>query len=494
MPDIDRDVFAQLEHFKLTSGFNLFNPDVTIDLTEQSKEIYGNAAPGAGFIFILELPDLNLGDDPLNLKLHLYPAFYKDDGLIHGIDHEGKKYPFITDMIIAPIGSLESGIQHDQVASILGLGTKRDHGLLLGGEAWKAGVAVRFLVNLPKREGLIPNDYVLTRDHVSQRWYLHFVNRVPLSINEGCVLAEVDTSTIQGLDEALNRLPDNEHITDYTFAERREITDILAQLPIPKNELLNQEEQSHGFKCYNNRSSTLNVLSIKYTDQYHAFFKSRTHGDSAHAHQLSCEIPLKIFEKIVNALSIGLHFPPESDLGSNPGVLIGPSAHFSIEQEWLKSTLKDINQPPPAEQFNAAPLADNQSGLEHIVSEDVHLDSSSTPEPYSELLSIVNSGFFIEPGIRFKEQFYPNLKALVKALEHHDELIDIQYIAVKGIEKNNEIKEQHPKRDHTQNDYRIILFESICNAESLEEAVDNIKSKFPQLSERLVDATKNTSS
>ncbi|MBL7481293.1 hypothetical protein [Legionella bononiensis] len=588
MRDTDRDVPDHLAHFTLTSGFDLFNPDVTIELTEQSKEFYVNAAPGAGFIFILELPDRNIGDDPSSVTLHLVPAFYKDDGLIHGVNQKGDTYPFSLDIIIAPIGSLNSGIQHDQVASLLGLGSKRDNGLLMGGSVFKAGSAVRFLATLPDREGRIPNDYLLTRDHVNQRWSLHFVNRVPLSNHGGCVLSEIDTSTIQGLDEALEHLPEKEIITDYTFAERHEITNILTQLPIPKTELtvhinssaiepnllnesrsdtihlntdyehhqcsityhstleqadfqinpvelpeqiqkvikqlilepsgavssevnesltrmfnelinepLNREGQVYGFKSYNNRSSSLNVLSIKYTDHYYAFFNSSTKGHNAHLLQLPNEIPLKIFEKIVNGLCLGLNFPPESELGSNPRVpcgFIGPRAHLCIEQIWLYSSLTPITQSLSDEPFHSALQTEVLSELRHPDPEGAHSDNSSIKDPYLELLSIVNSGFFIEPGIRFKEQFYPNLKALVKALENKDELIDLQYIALKGIEKNNEVKEQHPKRDHTQNNYRLILFESICNAQSLEEAVDDIKSKFPQLCQRLVDTNKNTSS
>ena len=584
MRDTDGGFPDQPAHFTLTSGFDLFNPDVTIELTEQSKEFYENAAPGAGFIYILELPDLNVGDDPSRVTLHLFPAFYKDDGLIHGVNQKGDTYPFSLDLNIAPLGSLNSGIQHDQVASLLGLGSKRDQGLLMGGSVWKAGSAVRFLINLPDREGRIPNDYLLTRDHVNQRWSLHFVNRVPLSTLGGCVLSEIDTSTIQGLDEALNLLSEKEIITDYTFAERREITNILSHLPIPQTELtvhlnssaivhesrsdtihlitdyehhqcsityhstleqadfqinpvelpeqiqkvikkiilepswalssevsesltrmfnelinepVNREGQVYGFKSYNNRSSSLNVLSIKYTDHYHAFFNSAIKGNNAHALQLPNEIPLKIFEIIVNALCLGLHFPPESELGSNPRVpcgFIGPRAHLCIEQNWLNSSLTLNTQFLFDEPIHSALQTEVLSELSQPEPEGVHSDNSLIKEPYLELLSIVNSGFFIEPGIRFKEQFYPNLKALVKALENKDELIDLQYIALKGIEKNNEIIEQHPKRDHTQNNYRLILFESICNAQSLEEAVDDIKSKFPQLCERLVDINKNTSS
>lgn len=110
--------------------------------------------------------------------------------------------------------------------------------------------------------------------------------------------------------------------------------------------------------------------------------------------------------------------------------------------------------------------------------------SRAENEPYSELLSILNTEVYIEPGIRFKEQFYPNLKALVKALEHHDDFIDIQYISVKGIEHNLEVKEKYPGRDHTYTNYRLALFEAIANANSFEDALGNIKDQIPEFTKK----------
>ncbi|RUR19425.1 hypothetical protein ELY21_04180 [Legionella sp. km535] len=116
---------------------------------------------------------------------------------------------------------------------------------------------------------------------------------------------------------------------------------------------------------------------------------------------------------------------------------------------------------------------------EHNASKGAAPEWSSNQDPYAGLVSLINSGIFIEPGIKFKEQFYPNLKALLKALENKEELIELQFIAIKGMEKNNEVQEEHPNRDLTQNAYRLILFESIFFAQSLEEAVQLIKSRLP---------------
>lgn len=227
---------ASVPQYVINSGFDVLIPDVRIVLTDESKALYERSAPGTGFIFILELPDVAASEDPHVAKLHMFPAFNKDDGLIHGLDKEGKRF-ISLDAFTAPLGTIGGGIMHGQAASILGLGAKKEKGFLMGGGVWKAGAAIRFVEELPPREGRIPNDYLLTRDPIDHHWELHFVNRIPFSFHGGCNLSKIDIATIPGLQEAIDRLPNKKHMSEFTFAERQEITSILTSLPPPRTEI-----------------------------------------------------------------------------------------------------------------------------------------------------------------------------------------------------------------------------------------------------------------
>ncbi|WP_058473121.1 isochorismatase family protein [Legionella quateirensis] len=111
--------------------------------------------------------------------------------------------------------------------------------------------------------------------------------------------------------------------------------------------------------------------------------------------------------------------------------------------------------------------------------------SASSEKPrsqnaYEQLRQLLESELFIEPGSKLKEQVYPNLVHLLNAIKDNADFITIKEIANQGIERNSTIKEKNVSSDSEHLSNRLTIFQTILNANTLEEALDSIHQKYPQ--------------
>ena len=131
------------------------------------------------------------------------------------------------------------------------------------------------------------------------------------------------------------------------------------------------------------------------------------------------------------------------------------------------SELSDSVEPPSTNQrsqdLNTVSVRSDSSGVDF----------------YSELALIIKSWSFVESTMPFKIQYYPNLFAILSALDKKEEFKEIQHIANVGIQKNRELKELYPAKALDCVNNRLVMFEAICNANSVEEALIAIKKAFP---------------
>ncbi|MBL7481202.1 ankyrin repeat domain-containing protein [Legionella bononiensis] len=104
---------------------------------------------------------------------------------------------------------------------------------------------------------------------------------------------------------------------------------------------------------------------------------------------------------------------------------------------------------------------------------------SSGVDSYRELALIIRSKHFVEPMMPFKIQYYPNLFAILAALDKKEDFKEIQHIANIGINKNRELKELYPEKALDCVNNRLVMFEAIRNANSVEDALIAIKKAFP---------------
>ncbi|KTD21401.1 Uncharacterised protein [Legionella lansingensis] len=305
-------------HFTVNKQPDFIEDSFPLTLTEESKELFEKGADGQGYIGIVEV---DTG------RIHLVPSFNKGDGLLH-LDKNGKQFSrwIATEQ---PLGG-GAGDLHTRAASILKLGHKAGkEGLLMGFGLWKSGVSVKFLSEIPDSNlRLIPDEYLLVKDN--NRWILHYVNKDrtsrPIAIN-----------AIPGLQEALDQLPPNKKPEELSFGERNVIENLLRHPGNP------------GIKFAKNRSSSQNMFSCQYTSDYGVFFDKKItgpHRDTqekiAHQVALRRELPLPVFQKIMDATAQGLAIPLLRDLSSNPVVPTDKNdnylrQHLAIEKEWINS-------------------------------------------------------------------------------------------------------------------------------------------------------------
>jgi hypothetical protein len=93
-----------------------------------------------------------------------------------------------------------------------------------------------------------------------------------------------------------------------------------------------------------NRSTSQNLFSIKYTNIYRQYFNMRVNRHGAHMLNLPREIPLPIFEKIMNAIHKAFNIPQAAkfldnaylDDGSPNSIL----SHLMVEQDYCKNPAK----------------------------------------------------------------------------------------------------------------------------------------------------------
>lgn len=106
--------------------------------------------------------------------------------------------------------------------------------------------------------------------------------------------------------------------------------------------------------------------------------------------------------------------------------------------------------------------------------------NNSGDKYYSGLGTILESGIFIEPGAKLNKKLYPYFFELKSVLNRKDDFLAIQYVAQQAIDNNIKVKELNYRRDPTQINNRLALLEAIIQSSSIEEAFDQIMSKFPE--------------
>ena len=165
-----------VEHYEVPRIPNFHSAEIKFELTESSKKLFEQGQPGQGYIGLVELPEPNKISNVA--KIHLIPAFNKNDGLAR-MDKDGrtlevKNKEFVESVI--PLGGF-TGDLHVNAARTLGLGEKAgQNGLLMGFGIWKSGYGVKFLNELPPREGLIPHEFLFIYNRETTTWQIYSVD------------------------------------------------------------------------------------------------------------------------------------------------------------------------------------------------------------------------------------------------------------------------------------------------------------------------------
>lgn len=228
---------------------------------------------------------------------------------------------------------------------------------------------------------------------------------------------------------------------------------------------------------------------------------------------------IKKFRNFLDTIELLLLLVPESDFSIVMDTIIKPVL-FHIESEYRSKNTTDYDTSEYRGLFNAfLQHHAREIRLEHnrelfITASDGNVESKSITNESSEdanecaiasssqdttaldllkkqvteqnktsreeLCFILQSGYFVEPGVTLKSQLYPNLVKLIDSLQANEDFEVIKVIAVKGIEKNAQSKDENPNRDPEQIDKRLIVFKAIEQAHSLEEALKTIKHELPE--------------
>lgn len=308
--------------------------ELKFELTEESKQFWEMGRDGQGYIGILELPAKQDGNSNL-VKIHLIPAFNKDDGLnktqkngkpfsIH--KKIGKEDKELSSIIVSaqPRGAM-TGDLHMNAARILGLGEKgQENGLLMGFGIWKKGCGIRIISDDMPKDNIIPDEYVLLRNKKGN-WELSYADK------NGNVKA-ININAVEGLDEALKGLT-KENLSELKPDERD--ASGIDELILKHHAKSNSHE--NGIKFAKNRSTSQNLNAIKYDELYQLFFNLMVQGHQSHALNLKREMPLIIFEKTLNAVCNGLSIPVLANLSHNEVIPRGSDAlsrHLLIDKSW----------------------------------------------------------------------------------------------------------------------------------------------------------------
>lgn len=198
------------------------------------------------------------------------------------------------------------------------------------------------------------------------------------------------------------------------------------------------------------------------------------------------------------------HYSPDTQstnwlinkLSSNDNTVCALRNLLGIEPENLKKSVEDIvereNQIAAGKSVDSkdtfvAAKKDFAAAIEASRSAEKTSTQESTAAIYKEFRTILESDDIIEPGVKLKKQFYINVCGLLAAIQNNEDFTEIKEIANRGVALNNEIKEQHPKRDPTHLNNRIKMFNAIQKSNSLEEALNIIKQEFPKCSIKSAD-------
>ncbi|CDZ77131.1 hypothetical protein BN59_01413 [Legionella massiliensis] len=201
--------------------------------------------------------------------------------------------------------------------------------------------------------------------------------------------------------------------------------------------------------------------------------------DQLSAKENSPELILMLNDKIDNLQGV-LDKISELDTGNKAAIL-----NLKEEISVLITSMEAQGQFPLFSQTKNA-LETVVSALDKISIHLVMADQNTNEdikEACKEIASIIETGSFVEPGIPFKRQIYPNLFGLVDALKKGTtDLQALQLIARKGVDTNASTLDRNPSMASTQINNRLKLFETICKANTLEEACNAIREQFSEAS------------
>ncbi len=316
-------------------------------LTDKSKELFELGSDGQGYIGLVDLK---------NCQIHLVPAFNKNDGLVH-VDKNGKRFTQWLQSIQQLGGN--TGDLHMQGAAILQLGNKAGaNGLLMGFGLWKGGIGVKFLSEMPESSlRLIPNEYLLVKNNNDQTWQLMYVNQKRET-------EIISMETVPGLIEAINKLPNTKKPEQLNYEERREVEQVLRDSDLGK--------ENKAIKFLKNRSSSQNMFSCIYDPMYTVFFNNSLtagHG-SAHSLALRRELPLPVFQKIMDSIGKQLDITGLERLQESPLIPDDTNDnrlrfHLKIESDWMK-LLEKLAQNNILTNENKQVIADNAKHAKKI--------------------------------------------------------------------------------------------------------------------------------
>lgn len=349
------------DHISIPMAEDFMDEDFELVLTPKSKAVFQLGRDKQGYSAIVELFE-KTPEGKRQALIHLEPANNAKSGVAFGVSDTGRKYPidkngnaFSSITSAQPLGAF-TGDVHKQMIGGLELGHKGGAaGLVMGFGIWKSGCGIKMLDEIPPKEGLLPNEYLLIK--VNGKWSLYCTFIMKDAVTKNCDYREVEINTIPGLQEALDKLPDKKP-TELSYSERLTVENILQDTDFAKT------EPKEAIGVIKNRSSQ-NSFSIKRDDFLKSYLDLGAQNHSAHALNFPREIPFPHFEKIITNLVRQLDLPEIPDLLNSsliPGGISGPCDHLKLEKEFL-----DLDEKNRMDAYILAAISNNtDSGIDNL--------------------------------------------------------------------------------------------------------------------------------
>lgn len=287
-------------HFHTPTCPHFLEADYKLEVTDESIKRFVASDGGRGFICVVDISQ-NPG------KIHLIPSFNNQDGFLR-CDKNGTPFStndsanlYVAEELAGQLGDLPSQL-HAQAARFLHIDSLTQQGQLMGLAIWKGGVGIRFLDTLPDIEDpsiatenlrFVPHEYLVGRDWRSGKVILLYVNN-KRTITE---VTDVEPS----LQEALLQIPDSVHDMSALTMEQRMPIEILLRKR-------HENDKEEVIKFAKNRSTSQNQYACQYTQEYRIYLSEKAKETAAgpHANILKRELPVFIFQKIMDSITTEL--------------------------------------------------------------------------------------------------------------------------------------------------------------------------------------------
>lgn len=318
-------------HFRIPRMPHFLDEDVSIELTPESIRLYHEGRAKQGYIVIAELPDpAQVSEDQRLIKIHLVPAFNKDDGQVDGLNKYGKKFTRYIKSTQA-LGN-SAGDLHNMAVSALGLGQKGGaNGLIMGFGLWKGGMGIRFLSNDPEKSQCLPNEYLIVRRCSSSPWRLCVVE-------QNFSIVEVDLSDTPELEKIIEQLPETIDQQTLPLSVRESIENLI------RISMGVDQEETRQIGLVKNRSASQNLFSCEIDHGYAQFSSSQRSRRKCHSLTTKRELPFSVFQRYLNAICDQLNIS-RIDLDNSSAVPSTGSSnlrnYFQIEKRWMGLSMED---------------------------------------------------------------------------------------------------------------------------------------------------------